>query len=298
MVAMTQGADPAMMAPEYAGSVPVPTHSEVPYGPHERTVLDFWQARSDQPTPLVFALHGGGWNDGRKERVSRFVDVRALLDAGISVAACNYRLIPQAREQGVTPPVKAPMHDGARAVQFLRSKAGEWNIDPARIGLAGGSAGACTALWIAYHDDLAAPQSDDPVARQSTRVLCVAVMGAQTTLDPGQMREWTPNSRYGGHAFGKTDFAQFLAERESILPWIAAFSPYALASEGDPPVALPGSFPLHTQKRQGGAPHAARSSGALPRPGGRRHHDRRFAGLDAASLRRRPTRLWPASGSP
>lgn len=222
----------------YAESVPKPTHSEVSYGPHERNVLDFWQAKSDKPTPLVLVIHGGGWSAGSKELVSRFADVQALLDAGISVAANNYRMIPQARELGVTPPVRVPMHDSAHALQFLRSKAAEWNIDPARIGAAGGSAGACTSLWLAYHDDLAAPKSEDPIARQSTRLICAAVNGAQTTLDPKQAKKWIPNSRYGGHAFAKKNFAQALAERESILPWIAEYSPYALASKDDPPVAL------------------------------------------------------------
>lgn len=220
----------------YDSSVPKPTRSEVSYGPHPRNILDFWQARSDKPTPLVLVIHGGGWQGGSKERVHRFADVQALLDARISVAAINYRLISQARD--VVPPVKAPLHDSARALQFLRSKAAEWNIDPTRIGAAGGSAGACTSLWIAYHDDRADPESDDPIARQSTRLMCVAVIGAQTTLDPKQAKEWIPNSTYGGHAFGKKSFEQFLAERESILPWIAEYSPYALASKDDPPVAL------------------------------------------------------------
>lgn len=50
------------------------------------------------------------------------------------------------------------------------------------------------------------------------------------------MIAWTPNSRYGGHAFGISSFAQFLAGREKILPWLAEYSPYALASADDPPV--------------------------------------------------------------
>lgn len=223
-------------APNYEGDVPVPTHSGVAYGKHERHILDFWQAKSDKPTPLVLVIHCGGWNGGSKERLSRFADARALLDAGISVAANNYRLT--RHSEGVVPPVKAPLYDSARTVQFLRSKAKEWNIDTSRIGLAGGSAGACSSLWIAYHDDLADSDSDDPVARESTRVACIAVRGPQTTLDPQQMVEWTPNSKYGGHAFGKKGFAEFLASRESILPWIEEYSPYAQASAGDPPVAL------------------------------------------------------------
>ena len=100
------------------------------------------------------------------------------------------------------PPVEWPLHDAARALQFVRSKAAEWNIDKQRIGASGGSAGACSSLWLAFHPDMADPKSSDPVARESTRLWCAAVTGAQTTLDPQQMKEWTPNSRYGGHAFG------------------------------------------------------------------------------------------------
>ena len=54
------------------------------------------------------------------------------------------------------------------------------------------------------------------------------------------MKEWTPNSSYGGHAFGfKGDpakkisqFDEFLAKRDTILPWIAEYSPYALVTAG------------------------------------------------------------------
>jgi len=222
----------------YDPSVPKPTFSEVRYGPHERNILDFWKAESATPTPFVFIIHGGGWQNGEKEKANNFADVSALLKAGISVVAINYRYVRQAVQEGVEPPVKAPLHDAARALQFVRSKAVEWNLDKARVGAAGGSAGACSSLWLAFHDDFANPKSDDPVARESTRLRCAAVIGAQTTLDPQQMKEWTPNSKYGGHAFGITGFPQFLANREKILPWITEYSPYALVTADDPPVYL------------------------------------------------------------
>lgn len=227
----------------YDPSVPTPTMTNVAYGAHERNILDFWKAESKTPTPLVFIIHGGGWKGGEKERANRFADVAELLRAGISVAAINYRLIGGTNEQGEVPPVKAPLRDAARALQFVRSKAAEWNLDKRRIGAAGGSAGACSSLWLAFHDDLADPKSADPVARESTRLACAAVTGAQTTLDPQQMKEWTPNSRYGSHAFGIGGFPEFLARRGEILPWIAEYSPYALASADDPPVYLIYSAP-------------------------------------------------------
>jgi arylsulfatase A-like enzyme len=234
---------------------PAPQRTNIRYGKHERHVLDLWLAKSEKPTPLVFVIHGGGWSGGEKERVHRFADVQKLLDAGISVAAINYRLM--RHSAGVVPPVKAPLHDAARALQFVRSKAREWNIDKTRIGAAGGSAGACSSLWIAYHDDMADPRSADPVARESTRLACAAVVGAQTTLDPKQMKEWTPNSKYGGHAFGKKGFASFLADREKILPWIAEYSPYALVSAGDPPVFISYGAPPAVGKPQKDPTHTA-----------------------------------------
>jgi acetyl esterase/lipase len=225
--------------------LPNPNHYDVSYGPHVKQVLHFWKAESDKPTPLLFFVHGGGWNAGG--RLGGLTGMlRELLKEGISVASVEYRFIAEATAEGVSPPVKGPLHDAARALQLVRSKAKEWNIDPQRMAASGGSAGACTSLWLAFHPDLADPHSPDPVARESTRLWCAAVTGAQTTLDPKQMKEWTPNSRYGGHAFGFTgdaskkisQFDEFLAKRDTILPWIAEYSPYALVSSDDPPVYL------------------------------------------------------------
>jgi acetyl esterase/lipase len=234
---------------------PPPTVANFKYGPHERNVLDFWKAASDKPAPLLFYIHGGGWMGGDKAGIA----VEPFLKEGISVVSINYRYISQA--QGVVPPVKAPLHDAALALQTVRSKAAEWNIDKVRIGASGGSAGACSSLWLAFHPDMADPKSSDPVARESSRLFCAAVNGAQTTLDPRQMKDWTPNSRYGGHAFLKKedykDFAAFLAAREKILPWIAEYSPYALVSSDDPPVYLSFSAPPALGQEQKDPTHTA-----------------------------------------
>ena len=222
-----------------------PTLKDVAYGKHPKQVLHFWKAPSDRPTPLLFFIHGGGWTAGnRSSGLAGLLPV--MLTNGISVVSIEYRFISEATADGVVPPVKGPLSDAARALQFVRSKAAEWNIDKTRIGASGGSAGACTSLWLAFHDDLADPASADPVARESTRLWCAAVSAPQTSLDPKQMKEWTPNSRYGGHAFGfkgdpkkkLSQFDDFLANRDKIAPWIAEYSPYALVSKGDPPVAM------------------------------------------------------------
>src|ERR1051325_7690070 len=173
-------------------------------------------------------------------------DPKPFLDARISPLSLQYRYNPHAQEIG--PPGNAPLRDAARALQFVRSKAKEWNLDKARIGASGGSAGACSSLWLAFHKDMADPKSKDPIARESTRLWGAAVMGAQTSLDPKELKEWTPNSRYGGHAFGFMDpndlkdrdkhFAEFLEHREEVLPWIKEYSPIEHVTADDPAIYM------------------------------------------------------------
>ncbi|TWT30633.1 alpha/beta hydrolase [Blastopirellula retiformator] len=206
---------------------------DLPYGDHPRNVLDFYPAKSDKPTPVVFYIHGGGWRRGDKK-----FNAKPVTDKGISVVAINYRYVQNGEEQGVKPPVKAPLSDAARALQFVRSKASEWNLDKEKIGATGGSAGACSSLWLAFHDDMADPSSDDPIARESTRLACAAVNGAQVTLDPKPLREWMPNYRYGAHAFGLKNLEAVIADRESLLPWIEEYSPMAHVSKDDPAIGL------------------------------------------------------------
>jgi acetyl esterase/lipase len=207
--------------------------TNVAYGSHPRQVLDFYQAKSDEPTPVVFYIHGGGWQGGDKK-----TNPKAFLDKGISVVAINYRYVRNGVEEKVEPPVKASLGDATRALQFVRSKAAEWNLDKKRIGATGGSAGACSSLWLAFHDDMADPKSDDPVARESTRLYCAAVNGAQVSLDPKELREWMPNYGYGAHAFGLPNFQSLIDSREEVLKWIKEYSPIEHVSKDDPPIAL------------------------------------------------------------
>jgi len=229
-----------------------PTLADVAYGsdsPRQR--FDFWKAASDRRSPLVLLIHGGGWKRGDKSDYAA-AEIAPFLDAGISVAVVNYRFIDQCMEQGVEPPVKGCLLDAARALQTLRARAAEWNIDPARIAASGASAGACTSLWLALLDDLADPAAADPIARQSTRLSCVGASGGQTSLDPRELREWIPNAEYGGHAFGFAapgrdrpgEFALLVANRDRVLPWIREYSPIELVTADDPPVFL--DYPKQT----------------------------------------------------
>jgi hypothetical protein len=162
-----KGARPHALPPDVANAR---------YGPYERNVLDVWKAKTDRPAPVVVFIHGGGFTAGDKTGVPQPL-LTQCLKAGIAVASINYRY-------STIAPYPAPMEDGARAVQFIRLHAQEWNIDPKAVACSGGSAGAGISEWIGFRDDMAQPNSDDPVKRQSTRLSAVGVINAQISYDP------------------------------------------------------------------------------------------------------------------
>jgi len=253
-----------------ARALPTPTFAKVPYGPAAEQILDVWLAEGRGPAPLVVCFHSGAWLGGDPAEVG-IMGLEDFLKAGISVASVDFRTITAARKSGIEPPVKWPMDDAARALQFIRSKATQWRVDKTRIGAEGRSSGGTMALWLALHDEMADARSSDPVARESTRVLCAGTVDAQTTLDPAQMQKWIPNASYGGHAFGffgppgtderrspTADFDAFLAARDRIVPWIHEYSPVALVSRDDPPLYLYyGSVPAPVGKGQADPLHSA-----------------------------------------
>lgn len=154
-----------------------PDHADVAYGRHERSKLDLYLAKNaTTPTPLVIMIHGGGFRAGDKAQWGNNKSTQELLDKGISCAALNYPYLEHM-------PIQDILRECARAVQYLRSRSGEWNLDKTRFASMGGSAGAGTSLWLATHDDLADPKSEDPVLRESTRLTCAVCNATQATYD-------------------------------------------------------------------------------------------------------------------
>ena len=222
-----------------------PTYSNVKYGPHSQNVIDFYKAESDVPTPVAVYIHGGGFRGGSKRSVNAGT-LRELLDAGISVAAVEYRFISHA-------PLPAAHHDSLRALQFIRSKASEWNLDKKRVGAFGGSAGAQICMWLAFHDEMADPSSSDPVKRESSRLTCVATSGGQTTMDFDWWMKWIPGydkpHRERVESFGDTTDK----ELGEVLKDISALS---IISADDVPI-----FMSYGMKPDDPVPSGARAQG-------------------------------------
>ncbi|NOS57467.1 MAG: alpha/beta hydrolase [Cyclobacteriaceae bacterium] len=162
---------------------------DIAYDSKDRTQFDIWLPTSSTPTGLVIYVHGGGFTSGDKDFVYAVQsggvwdfpsDIRFLLQNNIAFATIRYTLLsPTGETQGI----KKSMADVRRALQYIRSRASDFNIDKSKIILAGNSAGAGTSLWIAFNNEFADVSNSDPVLRESTRVKGVVARETQSSYN-------------------------------------------------------------------------------------------------------------------
>jgi acetyl esterase/lipase len=116
------------------------------YAEHDGTKLlgDLYLPKGRAKAPVLVAVHGGGWQVGNRQ-FYRYWGL-FLARAGYAVFSIEYRL----GKPGAYP---AAVYDTKAAVQFVRAKAVEFNLDPDRIGLIGDSAGAHLAALTALAGD-------------------------------------------------------------------------------------------------------------------------------------------------
>lgn len=133
---------------------------------HERNVLDFWPAlKKDKPAPVMVWFHGGGFRNGDKRSIERrgAATLKTYREAGYAVVSCNYPFLADDMDY------RDIVVHCARAVQFIRSKSKDWNINPDQLCCGGVSAGALISQFLGYHDDFADQKSKDLVSRQSSK---------------------------------------------------------------------------------------------------------------------------------
>jgi acetyl esterase/lipase len=137
------------------------------------------QVKSSTPTAAVVILPGGGYH-GHAMGHEGHDFAEWFYSLGITSAICTYRLRGKGNEgKGYGHP--APMLDAQRAIQTLRSRAKQLNIDANRIGVIGFSAGGHLCSTVSTKFAEPNPDSEDPVQRVSSRpdfsILCYPVIG-------------------------------------------------------------------------------------------------------------------------
>ena len=116
-------------------------HRDLPYAEsrNERQALDVYAPTEGKGHPVVFWIHGGGWQGGDKSEVNS--KPRAFVDKGFVFVSTNYRLLPK-----VT--INQMAGDVAKAIRWARDHAKEYGGDPDTIFVTGHSAGAQLAALV------------------------------------------------------------------------------------------------------------------------------------------------------
>ncbi len=153
-------------------------HGGIEYasGENYRLTLDVYVPEGDGPYPTILAIHGGAWRIGSKLHWIRHA--WKLAESGFVVVAINYRHAPEY-------PFPAQIHDGKAAVRWMRNHAGEYKIDPDRIGGLGYSAGGHLVAMLGTSDASDGLEGEVAEAEKaiSTRLKAVAAGGAPCDLD-------------------------------------------------------------------------------------------------------------------
>ena len=137
------------------------------------TLTIYLPDKAKAPTAAVVICPGGGYGalamDHEGHQIAQWFN-----SLGVAGFIVDYRH----RGKGYGHPV--PLQDAQRAVRTVRSRAAEWNVDPAKIGIMGFSAGGHLASTAGTHFDQGNPAADDRVEQVSCRpdfmILCYPVI--------------------------------------------------------------------------------------------------------------------------
>jgi arylformamidase len=115
--------------------------SNIPYvePANERQTLDIYSPDNAKGLPVVFWIHGGGWQTG--DKTAAHLKPKAFVDKGYVFVSTNYRLLPDVDMEAI-------VRDVAKSLHWVHDHIAEYGGDPKRIVVTGHSAGAQLAALI------------------------------------------------------------------------------------------------------------------------------------------------------
>lgn len=133
-------------------------------GVQQQLHLDLYEPSGDAVArrPAIVWVHGGGFRNGDRTNMAD-ISTR-FAKRGYVTVTIEYRL----RDSNIGQAILDAKHDAQDAVRWLRANADRYNVDPARIAIGGYSAGAITALNVAYADDDAASRVGAAISLSGT----------------------------------------------------------------------------------------------------------------------------------
>jgi acetyl esterase/lipase len=210
---------------------------------HERQTLDIAFFRSGPPRPLLVWIHGGAYAGGDKGE--NRVIWGELMARGYAVATINYRLSGDAKWP-------AQIADCKAALRFLRARAGDYRIDPERIGVWGSSAGGHLAALVGASGGERKFDVGEHTG-QSSGARCVVDLFGPVDFERMPLRHDpnSPEAKLWGRA---TVEALDRAREASPLTYLNADTPPFLIIHGDADevIAIEQSRILHAALEQAG----------------------------------------------
>ena len=189
------------------------------------TEVNGWKGREDiyynltvaKPTPVIFNIHGGGWNKGVKETQGGFTN---FFKMGFAVVNIEYRLSQQATAPAAVEDVRA-------AMLYVVQNAKELNINPGKIVLIGGSAGGHLALMagLLQHDN-----RFDGDYKKVKKFTIAAIINKSGITD---VWDWA----YGKHKTSKSA-TQWLGDKAKDSLFAMTVSPIVYVNKKSPPVFI------------------------------------------------------------
>lgn len=225
-----------LVFPSLHAADPIRIQTDVPYLKPDRTEkLDLYlpaaRAKDAPLAPALVWIHGGGWIKGTKSEARAVEICTTLAEAGYVAVSIDYRLGAGAWPQNLL--------DCKNAVRYLRANAAQFGLDPARIAVAGGSAGGHLALMVAYTAGQADLEPALPYANQSSAVRCVIDMYGITNIqsrvktdDKGQPTSEQPNPGSSLSVFNVPALTDPLLKLSSPVTHITPASPPTLILHG------------------------------------------------------------------
>ncbi len=164
-------------------AAPAAVEKNVVYGMYSGLALLMDVYRPAKPNgAAIVAIQGSGWYAPMRydaapitSRTDVIAYAQNLADAGYVVFAINHRAAPRFR-------FPAQIEDAQRAVRFIRAHAGDYGVDPQRIGAYGSSSGGHLASLLGLMDSPGDPANADPVERQPAKVRAVVALFPPTDL--------------------------------------------------------------------------------------------------------------------
>ena len=200
--------------------------------PHNLLDIVYHKENAKGGRPLIILVHGGGWHGGSKWAFGRAALPR-YGEAGYVAASINYRLSGVAK-------FPAQIEDVKAAIRWLRANAEKYGIDPDRIGLIGGSAGAHLVALAGAASPEDGLEGDGPHLDKSSRVQCVVARSGIYDLRPEIIgaegnKDFAVVGLLGGTAEEKAD----LAKKASPVVYLDPKDPPMLIIHGTADTRIP-----------------------------------------------------------